>query len=338
MAHEEHNGHSHGNHAGHAHTHLHDISQITRRRLWIAFWINAAFLLLEFAGGILFNSLALLADAGHMLTDVAALVLAIVVSHMVDAAPTPKRTYGLLRAEVLGAFINGAALVVIVGFVMFEAWHRLGEEYVVEGWGMLAIAAAGFVANLVSAWVLFESRDQTLNVRGAFLHMAADALGSIGAIAAGIVILLTGWTPIDIIASVVIGLLILWGSWGLLSQTVNILLEATPPGIDYHDVYDAINGIQHITGVHDLHIWTIGNGLYSLSAHVNLAPECSDSSHWQECLKDTQAMISDRFGIDHVTLQLEPENFEPSDGIIIHKIDSCRETSSQQPDDSVSND
>ena len=329
MDHTEHSGHLHTDHEAHAH--IHDVSRVTRKRLWIAFWINAAFLILEVTGGILFNSLALLADAGHMLTDVAALVLAIVVSHMTDVAPTAKRTYGLLRAEVLGAFINGAALVVIVGFILIEAWHRLGSDYVVEGWGMLAIASAGFVANLVSAWVLFDSRDQTLNVRGAFLHMAADALGSVGAITAGIVILLTGWTPVDIIASVIIGVLILWGSWGLLSQTANILLEATPPSIDYHDVYDSIREVPHIVGVHDLHIWTIGSGMFSLSAHVNLSPECSDSSHWQECLRETQIMIRDRFGIDHVTLQFEPEDYDPCDDIT-HEVIPDRETPAGESD------
>jgi len=298
--------HSHG-HAGHA---FHHMRGRTKKRLWWALAINAGFLVVEVAGGIISNSLALLADAGHMLTDVAALVLALVVATLAERPPTPRRTYGLLRAEVLGAFANGAALVVVVILVFREAWHRLGQTPEINAPLMLVIAVLGLLANAVSAWVLFESRHDNVNARGAFLHMAADALGSVGAIVAGIVVWVTGWLLIDSLMSLFIGFMILWGSVGLLSQTINILLESTPENIDYDEVRDAILAIDHVTDIHDLHIWTITSGLPSLSAHITLEPECSDSTHWQECLRTAQDMIHDRFGIQHSTLQFEPESYD----------------------------
>lgn len=296
-------------HDHHGHDHLHDLRAFSRRRLWTAFSINAAFLLLEVAGGILANSLALLADAGHMLTDVAALLLAIFVSKMAERASTPTRTYGLLRAEVLGAFVNGAALVLIVGAIFWQAWGRLGQAPEIKGSLMMIVALLGLGANLGSAWVLFGSRNETLNIRGAFLHMVADTLGSAGAIVAGAVIIATGWTPIDPIASILIGALILWSSWGLLAQTINILLEATPKDIDYNEVKTALERIEHVKEVRDLHIWTISTGMPSLSAHIRLYPVCYSTDHWQLCLKEAQDLLRVRFGITHTTLQFEPDDF-----------------------------
>jgi len=287
-----------------------------KRKLWIALAINAAFLVLEVVGGIVTHSLALLADAGHMLTDVAALALAIFVATLAERPPTPKRTYGLLRAEVLGAFVNGATLVVIVVLIFREAWHRFGQVPEVNGPLMLAIAVLGLAANAVSAWILFGSRDVNVNVKGAFLHMAADALGSVGVIVAGVVIWFTGWMLIDPLASVLIGGLILWGSLGLMIQTTNILLEATPEHIDYNEVKQAILDVEHVIDVHDLHIWTITSGIPSLSAHISLEPECSDTTHWQECLRTTQDMLKERFGIVHSTLQFEPHDYERDDRIV----------------------
>lgn len=302
-------GEDHGaaGHQGHSH---HDMRALTRRSLWIALLINLVFLIIEVIGGIITNSLALMADAGHMLTDVAALGLALFVAHLAERPPTSKRTYGLLRAEVLGAFVNGATLVVIVAIIFIEAWKRIGSTPVIDGPLMLAVAAAGLAANIASARVLYSGRHSNVNVRGAFLHMFADALGSVGAIVAGTVIWLTGWTPIDPIASVVIGLLILWSSWGLIVQTMNILLEGVPEHIDAGEVRSALMEIAHVTAVHDLHIWTIASGMPSLSAHIELDPECSDSKHWQCCLLDAQMMLKERFGIEHSTLQIEPEEFE----------------------------
>jgi len=303
MTHHTHN-HAHG-------PHVHgSMRSRTKKRLWTAFGINAVFLVVEVVGGILTGSLALLADAGHMFTDVAALVLAIVVATLAERPPTSKRTYGLLRAEVMGAFLNGAALVLIVALIFREAWHRLGSSPEINGPVMLAVAVTGLAANLGSAWVLYGSRNENVNIKGAFLHMTADALGSVGAIVAGTVIWTTGWMMIDPLASVFIGILILWGSLGLILQTMNILLEATPEHIDYDEVKSALLDVEHVVDIHDLHIWTITSGLTSLSAHITLEPRCSDTTHWQSCLKTAQDMLRDRFDIEHSTLQFEPSDYE----------------------------
>ncbi len=193
--------------------------------------------------------------------------------------------------------------------IFWQSWHRLGRAPEVDGPLMLVVAFLGLMANLGSAAVLYSSRHETVNIRGAFLHMVADALGSVGAIVAGVVIITTGWMPIDPIASVVIGALILWSSWGLLAQTVNILLEATPESIDYNEVKAALENIEHIKEVTDLHIWTIASGIPSLSAHIRLYPACYSTNHWQFCLKEAQDMLRVRFGVTHTTLQFEPDDF-----------------------------
>lgn len=301
------NGNPHGHSAGRDHSR--ELRALSRRRLRAALLINAVFLIVEVTGGIAANSLALLADAGHMFTDVAALILALFVARLAERSATPTRTYGLLRAEVLGAFVNGAALVAIVAVIVLEAWNRLGKSPEINGPLMLGVAFLGLAANVGSAWVLFGSRNLTVNLRGAFLHMAADALGSVGAIVAGAVVLATGWTPVDPIASILIGALILWSGWGLIAETINILLEATPEHINYTEVKTALENIAHIKQVTDLHIWTIASGMPALSAHIRLYPACCDTTHWQVCLKEAQDMLRERFGIHHSTLQLEPEDF-----------------------------
>ena len=300
----DHDEHDH-NHEGH-HDHSQDLKKTTYSRLWWAFAINLVFLVVEVVGGLMVNSLALLADAGHMLTDVGALALAIFVAHLARRPATPNRTFGLLRAEVLGAFLNGATLVFIVGFIMYEAWKRLGSTEVIDGPVMMLIAVFGLIANIASAVILAKGHEDNVNIKGAFLHMIADALGSVGAIIAGLVIMTTGWFPIDAIASVVIGLLILWSSWGFLKQTMNILLEATPENIDYMKVKESLESMEHIAAVHDLHIWTITSGMPVLSAHIRLATCCTDTNHWQNCLNDANRLIREKFGIEHTTLQIEP--------------------------------
>lgn len=295
--------------------HAHDLKAVSRRRLLIALLINAAFLVVEVIGGLWANSLALLADAGHMLTDVAALALALFMARLAARPATPERTFGFLRAEVLGAFANGATLVLVVGLVLVEAWRRLGDPQPVQGPLMLGVAVAGLLANVVSAWVLAGSRKENVNVEGAFLHMVADALGSVGAIAAALVIYFFGWYPIDPIASVVIGLLILWSSWKLLKTTLNILLEATPENINYDEVKTALEGMEHVERVHDLHIWTITSGAPMLTGHLSLAGCCSGTDHWQQCLKEAREMLESRFGIAHSTLQIEPDGCDRECGL-----------------------
>lgn len=302
----ENNSRIHDDHDGYHHDHRRDLKSASYSRLWWAFAINLVFLIVEVIGGILTNSLALLADAGHMLTDVGALALAIFVAFLARKPATPGKTYGLLRAEVLGAFINGATLVIVVGIILWEAWKRLGINQDIDGPVMVVIAIFGLLANVASAFVLAKGREENVNIKGAFLHMIADALGSVGAIIAGLVIWITGWFPIDTIASIVIAILILWSTWGFLKQTINILLEATPDNIDYMDVKNSLENMEHIDTVHDLHIWTITSGMPVLSAHIKLSSCCSDTDHWQNCLNDAQKLIREKFGIDHTTLQIEP--------------------------------
>lgn len=306
--HEHNHGHDGSGHDHkHDHGHQHDLREMSSRKLWWALLINLVFLLVEVAGGLLTGSLALLADAGHMLTDVAALALALFMARLARRDATPERTFGLLRAEVLGAFINGATLVLIVGLIFREAWFRFQTPPEVDGPLMLVVAVLGLLANLVSAYILAGNRKDNVNVEGAFLHMVSDALGSVGAIVAGVVIWTVGWYPIDPIASVVIGFFILYGSIGLLRRTMNILLEATPEDIEYAKVKAALENMEHVERVHDLHIWTITSGMPVLSAHIKLAACCCDSSHWQVCLADARKMLEEQFGINHTTLQIEPE-------------------------------
>jgi cobalt-zinc-cadmium efflux system protein len=301
-----HHEHNEAIHDHEVHDHTHDLKNTSYHRLWWAFSINLAFLIIEVVGGLMVNSLALLADAGHMLTDVGALALAIFVAHLAQRPATPGRTFGFLRAEVIGAFLNGATLVLIVGFIFYEAWQRFGQVQTINGPIMIIIALSGLIANIASAVILAKGNEDNVNMRGVFLHMVADALGSLGAVIAGIVIITTGWQPADAIASLVIGTLILWSSFGFLKETINILLEATPDNIDYTEVKESLEEMEHIEAVHDLHIWTITSGMPVLSAHIRLASCCNDTNHWQDCLRDANRLLKERFGIDHTTLQIEP--------------------------------
>ena len=298
--------HRHGHGGQEDHTHELDLRVVSRRRLWWAIAIILVFLIVEVVGGLITGSLALLADAGHMLTDLLALAMAIFVGYLAERPATPERTFGFLRAEVIGAFINGATLILVVGLVFREAIGRFLHPPEVEGVGMLAVACAGLLANLASAWVLSGSRKENINIEGAFIHMLADTLGSVGAVVAGIVILATGWMPADPLASVLIGLLILWSSIGLLRRTLAILIQATPPHLDFHEIQAALEANEHVAAVHDLHIWSVTSGFPVLTAHIWLKPMCSDPACWQQCLRDLQGTLRERFGIDHATLQLEP--------------------------------
>jgi len=300
------NGHRH-EHGGHGnHEHEPNLREVSRRRLWWAIAIILLFLVVEVLGGLITGSLALLADAGHMLTDLLALAMAIFVGYLAQRPATPERTFGFLRAEVIGAFINGATLILVVGLIFREAIGRFLYPSDVAGAGMLGVALAGLLANLAGAWVLAGSRKESINIEGAFVHMLADTLGSVGAVVAGIIILATGWLPADPLASVLIGLLILWSSIGLLRRTLAILIQATPPHLDFHEIQAALEANEHVAAVHDLHIWSVTSGFSVLTANIWLKPMCSDPACWQECLRDLQSILNERFGIDHATLQLEP--------------------------------
>lgn len=300
--------HDHHDHEGHGHDHEHGHSEqsaerVNRRPLAIALAITAIFLVAEVIGGLLTNSLALLADAGHMATDVAALALALGAVWLARRPATPERSFGFYRAEVLAALVNAVTLVGISFYIFWEAYQRIGDPPEVDSGPMLAVAVAGLLANVASAWVLMRGggHQQNLNMRGAFLHVIGDMLGSVGAITAALVMLTTGWYLADPILSAGIGGLILWNSWRLLRESVEVLLEMTPKRLDTTDLYDTLGGVSGVADVHDLHIWTITSGLVSLSGHVEVTSERA----WSEVLPDLIGILQKRFGVVHATLQPE---------------------------------
>lgn len=297
-----HSHHEHGHAHGHGHGHAHGEGSSTRR-LALVLVLTAVYTVVEAIGGFLTGSLALLADAGHMLSDVAALALALFAGWLAGHSVTPERTFGFKRAEVLAALANGVALVAISIWILIEAYRRLSEPPEVLGAGMLGVAAVGLLVNLVGAAILFSGRDENLNVSAAFRHVVADVLGSVGAIAAAVVILLTGWRYADPLVSVAIAALVLVSSWSILRDAVRILLEAAPPGIDAATVGRAMAERDGIVEVHDLHIWTISSGFPALAAHVLVAP--GDDCHARR--RELEALLGDSFGIAHTTLQVDHE-------------------------------
>ncbi len=282
----------------------------------LALVINAAFLVVEAVGGVLSGSLALLADAGHMAIDVAALALAATAAYLAGLAPTGRRTFGLLRAEVIGAFINGGGLVLIVGAVLFEAIRRLGSPSGVNAPLMLIIGAIGLAANAVSALVLLGRHTSNINVRGAFLHLVSDTLGSVGVVVGAIIILLGGSLAADPIVSIFIAVIIAVSTIGLMRDTLGMLIQATPAHIDYREVMHALQENEHVELVHDLHIYNIASNIPILTAHIRLHPACSESGHWQQCLLEAQEMLRRRFGIVHTTLQLEPPGYRRDERVV----------------------
>jgi cobalt-zinc-cadmium efflux system protein len=270
------------------------------RRLTLALGIAIAVTLTEAVGGWMAHSLALLADAGHMLTDVAALGLAVFVAQAARRPATPTRTYGLLRLEILAALINGTALILIAAAIGFEAVRRLRAPAEVHGALLLGVASVGLIANLAGVVVLHRGHQHSLNQRGAYLHLLGDVLGSAGAVLAGILILTTGWTGADPIISLGIGLLILMGAGRLVRESTDILLEATPAHIRLEAVHERLASLPGVSSVHDLHVWTLTSGVIAMSGHLVVRdPEAN-----QRILEEAQARMDD-LGISHVTVQME---------------------------------
>jgi cobalt-zinc-cadmium efflux system protein len=257
----------------------------------------------EVIGGFLTNSLALLSDAGHMLADVAAIGLALLALWFVARPVTPEKTYGYYRMEILAALANGVALVVISLLISYEAFKRINNPGAVkvEGLELTLIAIGGLVINGISAWILHSVSEANLNMRGAFLHVIGDALGSVGAITAGVLIWKWGWTLADPIISIAMCLLILYSSWHLIRESVNILLEGTPSHINVRAVVAAMHEVAGVMDVHDLHVWTITSGKEALSAHVTIGPSAS----YRATLEALQEQLQKEFNIGHVTIQLE---------------------------------
>jgi len=281
-------------------THRAPLRAESRRRLSLVLGITAAVMVAEAVGGWLAHSLALLADAGHMLADVAALGLSLVVAHLAQRPATAERTFGLLRLEIVAALVNGAALLAISLGIALEAYHRFGAPQPVRGALLLGVAAVSLVANAAGAAILHRGHRHSLNQRGAYLHIVGDVLGSAGALAAGAIILATGWVQADPLISVLIALLILGSAWRLVKESTAILLEAAPAHIALADVHDCIASIPGVASVHDLHVWTVTSGVIAMSGHL-VVQNPGDN---QRVLKAVQQRLGG-MGIGHVTVQME---------------------------------
>jgi len=274
--------------------------------LKLALALTFIYMIAEAVGGWLTNSLALLADAGHMLTDVAALTLTLGAIWFASRPATSRKTYGYYRLEILAAFVNGIALVLLSIWIIYEALERWQSPPEVKALQLILIAAGGLLVNIIAACLLHSDHKHDLNMRGAFLHVIGDLLGSVAAIAAGILILAFGWLWADALGSVLISVIIIFGAWRLILESVNVLLEGTPSHINLDAVETAILETDGVGGVHDLHVWTISSGMEALSAHISH----DDSIVHSELLVSIRQKLHDRFGIDHLTIQMETLDLE----------------------------
>jgi cobalt-zinc-cadmium efflux system protein len=265
--------------------------------------LTTVFMLVEAGAGWLANSLTLLADAGHMLADVGSLSLTLFAAWAARRPATPERTYGYLRLEILAALVNGALLFVLSGGIVWEAVRRLREAPVIEPRILFGVGAAGFVVNLVGLRLLHRGHRHSLNMRGAYLHIMGDALGSVGAMAGGAIILATGWTPVDALISALIAVLIVHSAFGLVRESTEVLLEATPRHVSLPEVAQRIATIPGVSSVHDLHVWTLTSGVFAMSGHAVVG----DPGANQRVLETVQGRLAD-LGIQHVTMQLEQDD------------------------------
>lgn len=275
-------------------------------RLTFALAITAIYFFAELLGGILTNSLALLSDAGHMFSDIVALGLSLFAFQMARRPATTKKTYGYHRLEILAALINGLTLWLIVGVIFNEAYRRFLDPPQVHSLGMLLIASIGLMVNVVAGVILYGSDHGSLNMRAAFLHVLGDTLGSLGAVGAGLVMLATGWYLADPLISILIGLLILYTSWDLIKESVDILMQSVPKGIDVEEVQKTLEQISGVIKIHDLHVWSVTSGVFTLSAHAVIA--LGGNPHL--ILDRIEDRLKNRFCIEHTTIQLEFEDRE----------------------------
>ncbi len=288
------------------HEHKHHRTSDSWRRLSVVLILTSLYMFAELIGGWWTGSLALIADAGHMFTDSAALMLALTAVWFASRPATPRKTFGYYRLEIIAALVNGVALIAISLVIFYEAYERWLSPSIIRSGPMIAVAAGGLIVNLGSAWILHSHDEIDLNMRGAWLHVMGDALGSVAAILAGVCMMLFGWYAADALFSAVIGLLIVWGSIRLIKESTNVLLEGAPAHINLAAVEDAILHTSGVSDVHDLHVWTITSGRDALSAHVIHAETISQS----ELLRELRTTLHDRFGLDHLTIQMETPDFE----------------------------
>jgi cobalt-zinc-cadmium efflux system protein len=303
---------------GHNHHHRHS-SVNSWRRLSLVLCLTALYMVAEVIGAWWTGSLALLADAGHMFTDVAALILALTAVWFGSRPATSKKTFGYYRLEIIAALVNGVALVVISLFIFYGAYERWLDPPVVRSGPMMLVASGGLVVNLICAAILHGRHDIDLNIRGAWMHVMGDALGSVAAILAGLCMALFGWYAADALFSVVIAVLIILGSVRLIRESTNVLLEGTPAHINLAAVEDAILATDGVANVHDLHVWTITSGRDALSAHVIHSHSISQP----DLLRELRTKLHDRFGVDHLTIQMETPDSEDETFHFCHAGTAC---------------
>ena len=288
----------------HHHAHSHAAARAgNRRRLAIALGINLALVVAGVAGALLFDSVALLADAGHVLSDAAAIGLGLVAAVLAARPARGRRTFGFHRTEIIAALVNGVLLVAVAALVFVEAIGRLSDPPHVAGGGVIAVGVIGLLGNIAATVALAAGDRRDLNLEAVLRHSAADALGSIGVVVSGTIVLATGWGYADPIAGLLIGLLILAGSVGLVREAVDVLMEAAPAGVDVQEVGEAMAAVPGVREVHDLHVWTVTSGFPALAAHVRTAPDADADAVRQR----VEAVLHDRFEIEHTTLQTMPE-------------------------------
>ena len=272
----------------------------SRRRLTLALGITAVVMVIELVGGWLAGSLALLADAGHMLADAAALAVALFAAWIAQRPATAQRSFGFMRLEILAALVNGAVLIAVAVGIGVEAWRRLQAPPPVDGALLLGVASVGLVANLAAVAILHRGHEHSLNQKGAYLHVLGDLLGSVGALAAGALVLVAGWTLADPVISLIIGVLVLVSAWRLIKESSDVLLEATPAHIALSDVHDRIVSVPGVDSVHDLHLWTVTSGVVAMSGHLVVRNPTDN----QPVLEEIQGRMR-ALGINHVTVQME---------------------------------
>ena len=283
-----------------------------RRALWVVFGLTFTYFLVEVVGGLVTNSLALLADAAHMLTDVGGLGLALFAAWMSQKPATPRRTYGYYRIEILAALANAVVLFLMAFFILYEAYRRFQEPPEVASLPMLAVAAVGLVVNLVGIAMLRKASDESLNMKGAYLEVVGDLLGSVGVLVAGVVMLTTGWYYADPLFGVGIGLFILPRTWGLMRQAVDVLLEATPAHINLAEVEKALLAVEGVASAHDLHVWTITSGIDAMSGHVVLADGVAPEAA-ERVAERAAAAVKEKFNVVHSTIQVERTSRQSSE-------------------------
>ncbi|MFF0014053.1 cation diffusion facilitator family transporter [Streptomyces sp. NPDC005374] len=310
-------GHDHG------HTHSHAPAGGTATaayvgRLRVALSITLTVMVVEIIGGIVADSLALVADAAHMATDALGLGMALLAIHFANRPPTGNRTFGFARAEILAALANCLLLLGVGGYVLYEAIQRFVTPAATEGGLTIVFGAIGLVANMISLTLLMRGQKESLNVRGAFLEVAADALGSVAVLISATVILTTGWQAADPIASLVIGLMIVPRTFKLLRETLDVLLEAAPRDVDMTEVRTHILALDGVEDVHDLHAWTITSGMPVLSAHVVVRSDVLNAIGHEKMLHELQGCLGDHFDVEHCTFQLEPVGHAEHEARLCH--------------------